>query len=426
MGDFLDPELALSLGRAASETARAERPKVLVVRDTRESGPMLEAAFASGIVEAGGDAFLAGILPTPAAPILVSAYSFDLAAVISASHNPYQDNGIKFFGKDGRKLDDATEAEVERLVGQGRQGGGAGDPGRIEELNAAEADYLRFLLGHHDLDLGGLKVALDCANGATYRVAPEAFRRLGADVEAFFTEPDGRNINLDCGSTHVGVLSGIVSEGDFDIGFSFDGDGDRVLAVDRTGKVFDGDEIIAILATGPSRAGALSGGVAVTVMTNYGFHAAMDREGVEVSITPVGDRHVLERLDELGWRLGGEQSGHIIDLDFAPTGDGLSAALGLLGALEGADLSGSSAMERLPQELINVKVDDLDGLESSGGIRSAIDAAEVALEGRGRVLVRPSGTEPLIRVMVEAPSTEEASSICSGLAETIEAELSSR
>lgn len=423
VGEVLTPELALSLGRAVVDVDETEAPRVLVVRDTRESGPMLESAFAAGVAEAGGDALLAGVLPTPAAPILASAYSFDLAAVISASHNPHRDNGIKFFGRNGRKLGDSAEAEIERMVEAGEPGFG-GRSGRIDALNVAETDYLRALTGRYDLDLNGLRVALDCANGATYRVAPEAFRRLGAEVSSFFVEPDGRNINRECGSTHVDVLSGIVSDGEFDIGFSFDGDGDRVLAVDREGRVHDGDEIIAIMATALARSGRLSGGLAMTVMTNFGFHRAMDEAGVEVSVTPVGDRHVLERLDELGWSLGGEQSGHIIDLDYAPTGDGIAAALGLLRALDGADLAQSSAMERLPQEMINVVVEEREGLDASAEIEAAIEGAEKALEGRGRVLVRPSGTEPLIRVMVEAPSTEEALSICTGLAGTIESELS--
>ena len=425
VGEVLGPELALALGRAACASVGGEAPTVLILRDTRESGPMLESAFAAGVAEAGGHAFMAGVLPTPAAPILASAYSFDLAAVISASHNPHQDNGIKFFGSDGRKLGDSTELEIERMVEAGEPDF-RGRAGRIETLNAAEADYLRAVADQYRLDLSGLRIALDCANGATYRVAPEAFRRLGADVSAFFTEPDGRNINLDCGSTHADVLAERVSEGGFDIGFSFDGDGDRVLAVDRNGRVHDGDEIIAIVAAGLAASDRLVGGVVMTVMTNFGFHRAMEQIGVEVSVTPVGDRHVLERLDELGWRLGGEQSGHIIDLDYAPTGDGLAAALGLLTALDGRDLAEAGAMDRLPQEMINVIIDDREGLDSSPTIQTAIDAAETELEGRGRVLVRPSGTEPLIRVMVEAPSTEEALSVCSKLAGTIESELSAR
>ncbi len=425
VGEFLSPDLALALGRAVCGAVAIETPRVLLVRDTRESGPMLESAFAAGVAAAGGDALIAGVLPTPAAPILATAYSFDLAAVISASHNPHHDNGIKFFGPDGRKLGDSIEQEIERLVDAGEPGF-VDRPGRIEVLNAAEADYLRTLLGRYEIDLQGVKVALDCANGATYRVAPEVFRRLGAEVSAFFVEPDGRNINLECGSTHVEVLSGIVAGGDFDIGFSFDGDGDRVQAVDRNGKVHDGDEIIAIVAAALAKTDRLAGGVAMTVMTNFGFHRAMEELGVEVSVTSVGDRHVLQRLDELGWTLGGEQSGHIIDLDYAPTGDGIAASLGLLRALDGADLAESPAMERLPQEMINVVVEDRDAFTSSTGIQSAIEEAESALDGRGRVLIRPSGTEPLIRVMVEAPSAQEALSICSSLAGTVESELSGR
>jgi phosphoglucosamine mutase len=423
VGDFLNSELALSLGRAACLAVDSRSPSVLVIRDTRESGPMLESAFAAGVAEAGGEAVLAGVLPTPAAPILASAYSCDLAAVISASHNPHRDNGIKLFGPNGRKLNDATEAEIERLVSEGRPLEGSRS-GRIETLNAAEADYLRTLLSHYEIDLSGLRIALDCANGATYRVGPEAFRRLGADVSAFFVEPDGRNINLECGSTHTEVLADLVREGEFDLGFSFDGDGDRVQAVDRNGRVHDGDEIIAIMASGMVRSGRRPAGLAMTVMTNFGFHRAMDDLDVEVSVTSVGDRNVLERLDELGWSLGGEQSGHIIDLEYAPTGDGVAAALGLLRALDGRDLAESAAMERLPQEMINVVVEDREAFAASTGIASAIERAGQSLEGRGRILVRPSGTEPLIRVMVEAPTTEEALSVCSDLAARVESELS--
>ena len=314
-GEFLTAELALALGRAAAAIAPAEAPQVLIVRDTRESGEMLEAALAAGVAEAGGDALLGGVLPTPGASLLLRRYGFDLAAVVSASHNPYEDNGIKFFGPDGTKLDDAHEASIEQAVHAGTPAAPGGSLGRVRELHGAGGDYLRELeLRFKDLDLSGLKVLLDCANGATFRVAPEIFRRLGAHVEAVAAEPDGRNINDGCGSTHVEALAATVRDGGHDIGFAFDGDGDRVLAVDRQGGVVDGDELIALAALHLRDQGRLpGGGVAVTVMTNYGFHSAMAGAGIEVATTAVGDRHVLAELLERGWALGGEQSGHIID-----------------------------------------------------------------------------------------------------------------
>lgn len=423
VGELLDARLALALGQAAAASVESPRPRVLVVRDTRESGPALESAFAAGAASSGADVFLTGVLPTPAAPILASLYSFDLAAVVSASHNPFTDNGIKLFGANGRKLDDEAERAIERAVVSGRRQGPEDAWGRVERLNTAEADYQRAVVDRYRLDLSGRRIALDCANGATFRVAPEVFRRLGAEVVTFHAEPDGRNINRDCGSTHTGPLAEEVRDGGFDIGFAFDGDGDRMLAVDRTGEVRDGDEVLALVALERSRAGTLGGGVAVTVMTNHGFHRAMGDAGVEVEVTPVGDRHVLEALDRLGWVLGGEQSGHVISTDYAPTGDGLASALALLEALDGEDLAEASPMVRLPQELINVPVADQTSLEDNDVVRAAIEAVEDELGEEGRVLVRPSGTEPLVRVMVEARTGEEASRICRQLATTVESEL---
>jgi phosphoglucosamine mutase len=327
-GELLTAELALGLGRAATLQSEAEAPRVLVIRDTRESGEMLEAALAAGISAAGGDVLLGGVLPTPAASLLLRRYGFDLAAVISASHNPYRDNGIKFFAADGFKLSDEIEAEVEARLDQPPPP--SISIGRVRALHGTQEDYLRALHERFaDLDLTGLDVALDCAHGATYRVAPEIFRRLGATVTALNDAPDGRNINEGCGSTHVDALAQAVVDGGHDVGFALDGDGDRVLAVDRTGTVVDGDELIALAALHLRRAGKLPGeGVAVTVMTNYGFHVAMRDAGVEVATTQVGDRYVLEALRERGWTLGGEQSGHIIDMGFNATGDGTAAGLG--------------------------------------------------------------------------------------------------
>src|SRR5919109_2064513 len=307
-GDFLTADLALALGRAAAAISPADAPQVLIVRDTRESGEMLEAALAAGIAAGGGHALLGGVLPTPGASLLLRRYGFDLAAVVSASHNPYEDNGIKFFGPDGTKLADDQEAEIERRLGEaGRR------IGRVRELHGAGGDYVRELeLRFRDLDLSGSRILLDCANGATHRVAPEIFRRLGAEVDAVAVEPDGRNINHGCGSTHIELLAERADG--HDVGFAFDGDGDRVLAVDRDGGVVDGDELMALSALHLRERERLPGhGVAVTVMTNYGFHRAMSEHGVDVATTPVGDRSVLAELLQRGWALGGEQSGHIID-----------------------------------------------------------------------------------------------------------------
>ncbi|HYM45235.1 MAG TPA: phosphoglucosamine mutase [Solirubrobacteraceae bacterium] len=459
-GELLSAELALGLGRAATRRLQVKRPQVLILRDTRESGPMLEAALAAGVASAGGDVLLGGVLPTPAAPLLIDRYGLQLAAVISASHNPYRDNGIKFFGADGYKLSDEAELQIERELehdrervanaeagageagkgeaGKGEAGAGeagAGEAGasrqaspqigRIRELRGADEDYLRELHARFsDLDLTGLDAVLDCANGATYEVAPEIFRRLGASVTVIADAPDGRNINDGCGSTHVQRLAERVLAGGHALGFAFDGDGDRVLAVDGAGGVVDGDELIALAALHLRESGRLTGGgVAVTVMTNYGFHSAMSDAGIEVASTKVGDRYVLEELRARGWTLGGEQSGHLIDLGFNRTGDGIAGALLTLEALAGADLRERGAMAKLPQRLVNVRVRDRQALHRAQEVTAAVRAADEALAGRGRVLVRPSGTEPLVRVMVEAPTDAEAQEVCDRLVGLVEREL---
>jgi phosphoglucosamine mutase len=417
-GEVLTAELALALGRAVTLAATAERPRVLVIRDTRESGEMLEAALAAGVTSAGGEVYVGGVLPTPAAPLLLGRYGFDVAAVISASHNPYRDNGIKFFGADGLKLTDATEARIEEILEEdGSAGRVAAHVGRVRTLHGTQEDYLRELqVRFQALDLTGVDVLLDCANGATYRVAPEIFRRLGATTRVVADEPDGRNINAGCGSTHVEALGAAVVAGGHDLGFAFDGDGDRMLAVDRRGTVVDGDELIALAALHLRAHGRLRGnGVAVTVMTNYGFHSAMREAGIEVAITSVGDRYVLQELRDRDWALGGEQSGHIIDMGFVPSGDGIASALLTLEALAGADLADRDGMDKLPQKLVNVPVSDRDAAMTDAGLLAAVDAESQALEGRGRVLVRPSGTEQLVRVMVEAPTADETAAVCARL-----------
>jgi len=425
VGDVITADLALRLGRAATlecatrPSRNSERPQVLVIRDTRESGPMLEAALAAGVASAGGDAMLGGVLPSPAASILARRLDFDLAAVVSASHNPFGDNGIKFFQRSGMKLDDDREAAIESRLDD--PGGGA--VGRVRELEGALDDYLRELRTAFQLDLSGLEVVLDCANGATYRVAPIIFEKLGAKVEVLSNEPDGRNINEACGATHPEALAERVAASDATIGFAFDGDGDRVIAVDGDGTVRDGDELIALAASHLRDRGELSGGVAVTVMTNFGFHTKMGGEGIDVDQTKVGDRYVIESLVERDWNLGGEQSGHIIWTDFTPSGDGIAAALLTLRALGGRPFADVEPFDRLPQRLENVRITDRTAVDGADALWDAVAEEEATLEGRGRVLVRPSGTEPLLRVMVEAPTEAECQEVCSRLVEVVKAEL---
>ncbi|HEX6782985.1 MAG TPA: phosphoglucosamine mutase [Solirubrobacterales bacterium] len=419
-GTFLSAELATALGRASAASLEAARPQVLIVRDTRESGPMLEAALAAGIAAAGGDALLAGVLPTPAAAILVKRLGLDLAAVVSASHNPFRDNGIKFFDGQGVKLADEVEARIEALVDQAPA---AEHAGHVRELNGGLEDYLRELEKAFPLDLAGRRVVLDCAHGATYRAAPAIFERLGAEVEAIGVEPDGRNINAGCGSTHTELLSERVAASGAEIGFAFDGDGDRVLAVDGSGRVHDGDELIALAARGMASRGELDGGVVVTVMSNFGFHRAMEEEGIEVAVTQVGDRYVIDEMRRREWPLGGEQSGHIIASDFVSTGDGIAAALTTMRELGTARLEDAVPMEKLPQVLVNVAVADRSAIEGAAAVWEAVEREGEGLEGRGRVLLRPSGTEPLVRVMVEAPTGEEAESVAGRLADLVRREL---
>jgi phosphoglucosamine mutase len=439
-GEFLTAELALALSRAAvdrslsgasagADPALAVRPQVLIVRDTRESGEMLESAIAAGVTAAGGDALLAGVLPTPAAPLLVRHHGLQMAAVISASHNPFEDNGIKLFASDGFKLDDDTEHEIEALLDA--PPAAPARIGRVRRLHGALEDYLRALHTRFEaLDLSGRRVLLDCANGATYKAAPEIFRRLGATVEVLADEPDGRNINHGCGSTHLDAVIERALGGGYELAFAFDGDGDRMLAVDGDGAIVDGDELVAMAALHLHERGRLPGdGVAVTVMTNYGFHTAMAHAGVNVATTAVGDRYVLDELRRRGWALGGEQSGHIIELGFGPSGDGIASALLTLEALDGRDLRDRRAMEKLPQRLVNIRAPDrasLTATMAADELTEAIAREDAALAGRGRVLVRASGTEPLIRVMVEAPTASETDAVCDRLADTVRTILGSR
>jgi phosphoglucosamine mutase len=368
---------------------------------------MLEEALAAGVAAGGGDAMLGGVLPTPAASVLARRLRFDLAGVVSASHNPYADNGIKFFDSRGIKLDDATEAAIEGRLEEPTEA----EVGGVRQLEGAFDDYVRELRTAFQLDLSGMRIALDCANGATHRVAPVIFGMLGAELELMGTEPDGRNINEGLGSTHPEGLIELVKSSGAQIGFAYDGDGDRMLAVDGTGELHDGDDLIALIAKDLHRRGELDGGVAVTVMTNYGFMTAMEEAGIEVEQTKVGDRYVIEALRERDWSLGGEQSGHIVWTDFTPTGDGIAASLLVLRALAGRRLEDTEPFRRLPQRLENVRVADRGAIDGADGLWSAVEEENRRLEGRGRVLVRASGTEPLLRVMVEAPDEEECEAV---------------
>jgi phosphoglucosamine mutase len=426
--DGLTPELALALGRVVGARLGAGT-RVLIGRDTRLSGPMLEGALSAGLASAGTEVLLGGILPTPAVAELVPDAGARAGAVISASHNPFLDNGIKLFGPDGFKLPDAEEAAIERdleAAGDGPRPVGAG-VGRISPWPEAGERYLSGLLARFPLDLTGLRIAVDCANGATTVTAPEALRRLGARIDVIGDRPDGLNINEGCGSTHLAALSRTVAEGGHDLGLAFDGDGDRVLAVDSSGAPVDGDQILAICALWMRDRGLLDGGAVVTTtMTNLGFRRAMAAEGIEVRWTDVGDRYVLEEMRRSGLVLGGEQSGHLINLRYGPTGDGLASALMLLSALldRGEPLERAAAVVvRLPQKLVNVRVADKGALAGAEEVWRAVRACERALGEDGRVVVRPSGTEPLVRVMVEAPTEAECVEWCATIARVVASTL---
>jgi phosphoglucosamine mutase len=430
----LTPELALALGRAAVGALRATQPGagaplVVVGRDPRASGQLLESALVAGICSAGGDALLVGVVPTPAVAFLTRHYGAAAGAVISASHNPMPDNGIKFFGPEGFKLPDALEERIEGALGAADQAAPrpvAGEVGRVREAADAVEAYLAHLLDGVP-DLGGLRVVVDCANGAAATVAPEAYRRAGADVTAVAAEPDGENINAGVGSTHPEHVQEAVGLVQAHVGLAHDGDADRLIAVDERGALVDGDVILAVASLDERARDRLpTGTVVTTVMTNLGFRQAMASHGIEVVQTAVGDRYVLEAMRAGGHTLGGEQSGHIIFLDRATTGDGVLTALRLLAimARTGQPLSElAKVMRRLPQVLVNVRVADRDGLAGSAAVTSAVAAAEAALGDRGRVLVRASGTEPLVRVMVEAETEEGARVVAERLAEVVSDQL---
>ena len=407
VGETLTPELVEKLGKAVGIWSGGGR--ILVVRDTRASGVELEGALARGIVSAGGTAALAGVLPTPAAALL----RLDVGAVITASHNPPEYNGVKFFDGDGMKLSDAGEEELERLLDADP---GTDERGSVERVETAREDYLAHVLEHFGSDLDGLRIGVDCANGSYSELAPHAFERLGADVTAIGVEPDGTNINVRVGATDLSALQRTVIENGLDLGVAFDGDGDRMLAVDERGAIVDGDQIVAILALDLE-----VDLVAVTVMANLGLHELMRRHDIRVVTTDVGDRYVLEALEREGGLLGGEQSGHVIYLRDHVTGDGLAAGLLLAGALRGRPLSEVAAvMQIFPQAKENVRVETK---ELTSALLDEVARVNEEWSGTGRVLVRPSGTEPVVRVLAEARDAGAAEEACARIATLVRREL---
>jgi len=432
----LTAELALNVSVAAAHIlveqigeADKKRPKAIVGSDSRASGEFLEAAVVAGLTSAGVDVYRVGVLPTPAIAYLVGESGADLGVMLSASHNPMPDNGIKLFARGGGKLDDAIEDQIQARMSEPWQRPTGRGVGRVIDDKDAANRYIEHLLSTLNQKLDGLKVVVDCANGAASFVAPETLRRAGAEVIAVANTPNGWNINDGVGSTHLDYLKSEVKKNKADLGIAHDGDADRCLAVDADGNEVDGDQIIAILADGlNARAELVNSTVVATVMSNLGFFNAMKASGIKVEITSVGDRYVLEKLLADDLVLGGEQSGHVIYRKFANTGDGILTALLLLQELKRSNKSlkdAASIMQKFPQVLINVKDVAKERLDSSVAIKEAVNKFESELKGEGRVLLRASGTEPLVRVMVEASTDTLASSVATQLAELVKRELGS-
>lgn len=425
-------EMAYRMGLAATAYFGQHtdaQPLILIGRDTRISGPMLESALAAGICSAGGKAILLGVIPTPAVAYLARKLGAQAGVVISASHNVFSDNGIKFFGGDGYKLPDAIEAELEEMLLEGldKIEKPIGERvGTIEHRTDLREDYIQYALSTVQGKLDGMKIVVDCANGSSYQVTPEVLTRLGAEVIVLNNAPTGININDNCGSVHLESLQAAVKEHGADMGIAHDGDADRCLTVDENGEVVDGDHMMAICALKLQQEGKLVDDTLVaTVMSNIGLHQAMKKAGIRIEVTPVGDRYVLENMRANGYVLGGEQSGHIIFSEVATTGDGLVTALQIVQAVahSGKKLSELSAcMVTFPQLLVNVRVKTKAGWETNEAIAQAIREGEEALGDTGRILVRPSGTEPLIRVMAEGPTAEVLDTIVGKIADVVRKE----
>ncbi|MFI0405273.1 phosphoglucosamine mutase [Actinomadura sp. 3N508] len=423
-------DLSVAAARVLGEQGafKGHRPLAVVGRDPRASGEFLEAAVVAGLASSGVDVLRLGVLPTPAVAHLTHQLDADLGVMLSASHNPAPDNGIKFFDRSGHKLPDELEDRIEARLGEVWDPPIGAGVGRVREAHGAVEQYVAHLLSTVPVSLDGLRVVVDCANGASSDVAPEALRRAGAEVITIGTAPDGLNINAGCGSTHLEALQQAVREHGADVGIANDGDADRCLAVTGSGEIVDGDQIMAILALDLREAGALAADTVVaTVMSNLGFKLAMREAGITVVETAVGDRYVLEAMKEGGFGFGGEQSGHVIMLDHATTGDGVLTGLHLLAAMvrRGRPLDElTKVMTRLPQVLINVRDVDKNQAKTSPELAAAVAAAEAELGETGRVLIRPSGTEPMVRVMVEAASESQAQSVAEHLAGVVKTALS--
>lgn len=433
----LTADLALDLAGAAAHVLAESgqlkpgksgaRPRAVVGRDPRASGEFLEAATVAGLASAGMDVLQLGVLPTPAVAHLTAELGADLGVMISASHNPMPDNGIKFFASGGHKLADDVEDQIEARLAEGWARPTGAGVGRVVQYEDALSDYVEHLLSCTPNRLGGLRVVVDCGNGAASGASPRALRRMGAEVLAIHSSPDGYNINEGCGSTHLADLREAVVEHGYDVGIAHDGDADRCLAVDAQGSVVDGDQIMAVLAGALHDTGKLHHDTVVaTVMSNLGFKLAMRKAGLNVVETGVGDRYVLEAMRAEGYNLGGEQSGHVILLDYGTTGDGTLTALHLLARMADSNKTLAelaSVMTKLPQVLINVKNVDKDAVEASRPLQAAVVAAGKRLGETGRVLLRSSGTEPVVRVMVEAPTQDEATAVAKELADVVAREL---
>lgn len=428
VGEFpITPEFMLRLGWAAGQAFKrdGQRNSVLIGKDTRLSGYMFESALEAGLSAAGVDVKLLGPMPTPAIAYLTRTFRASAGIVISASHNPHHDNGIKFFSPAGTKLDDALETEIEKWLDKPIEVCGSKELGKAFRVDDAPGRYVEFCKSTvpNEFSLEGLHIVLDCAHGATYHVAPKVFRELGAKISVVGGEPDGLNINLNVGSTHMESLSKAVLEKQADLGIAFDGDGDRVLMVDRDGSEVDGDELLYVIAAQRHAAGTLKGGVVGTLMTNLGVELALREQGIDFERAKVGDRYVMERLIDRGWLLGGEGSGHMVIRDCTSTGDGIVSALQVLLAIRRAGSSLADlrqGMSKLPQKMINVRVDRRFDPLGRDDIVRAVESAEARLGGGGRVLLRASGTEPLIRVMTEGQDEAQIVKIAEELAVVVE------
>ena len=421
-------EMAMKVGQAAGKRflRGGHRHRVVIGKDTRLSGYMLENAMVAGFTSVGMDVVLLGPMPTPAVALLTQELRADVGVMISASHNPYEDNGIKLFGPDGFKLSDEDELAIEAMLAERMPLAPSGEIGRARRIDDARGRYIHAVKGSlsRAVRLDGLKIALDCANGAAYQVAPSVFWELGAEIVALGVNPNGKNINLNCGSTHVGALQESVVAAGADIGIALDGDADRLIVVDEQGEVVDGDQIMALIGSEWAAQGRLTGGgVVATVMSNLGLERFLKGRGLDLVRTAVGDRHVLEAMRRQGYNVGGEQSGHMILLDHATTGDGTVAALQVLAALV---QSGKRASELLhlfdpvPQLLRNVRFAGGKPLEAAS-VRAAIADAEASLDGKGRLVIRPSGTEPVIRVMAEGDDAAEVEAAVASICAAVEA-----